>query len=390
MKRRKITLLLVLLCSVSFSADAQISARIAALRSRINSQITTATGFRSVTAANHGNILDSMMAISNDMNASANLQTVLGVGNSADISINLTTGALLDVSGAGTDRAQVGPGQLLLWSASGGGFYGRLYSNITTANKNFYLPNFASGNSTDDALVTHKSNASVSVVSGTDAAVVAATQFSVSNAATDGGALYPNKLLLHEGTGAGSSNASIVSDVITSNHVFYLPDYTTGNASDDALVTHRTGQAITVVGGVNIASMAPAAFSMSNTSTSDASVLSPNNITFHDGANSGSVFTNLTGSLLPGAAITHQLNQYGGMLLNKYGGSVTVNPGGAASINVAHGLPFTPSIMFFTPKNVAASQFFAQYYAAYGASNMVITSALLLAVPIDYDWIAIP
>jgi len=319
-------------------------------------------------------------------------QSSLSINNIATISPYLTGGALYDVAGTGTERSQLAAGNLLIWSSGGGGFYARLKSNVTTANKTFYFPDFASGNSADDALVTHKSNTPVVVEVGTNTASMAATQIGVSSTSTAAIAISPNQILFHNASNpSGSVNGSIVSDILSANRVIYIPDESAGNTTDDAIVLHKTASDINVVSGVNSTNVAATQVGVSNSSTAAATLVQPNKVVFHDPASGGgSINTNLYSKPVAGpSSVDHYLNEYGGDISCKYVGAVTQNPAGAPLV-FAHGLPFTPTNMTFTPTNAAAGTFFVNYFATYGPTNVTLTSTTPGVAVVNFSWRAEP
>lgn len=369
---------------------------VATERAQINTDITSKVAANSITPANVGDNMDEICQLLLDLYAlvltAGDWESTLALNNIATISPYLTGGALYDVAGTGTERAQLAAGNLLLWSSGGGGFYARLKSNVTTANKAFYLPDFASGNSADDALVTHKSNTPVVVEVGTNTASMAATQIGVSSTSSAAIAISPNQILFHNASNpSGSVNGSIVSDILSANRVIYIPDESAGNTTDDAIVLHKTATDINVVSGVNSTNVAPTQVGVSNSSTAAATLVQPNKVVFHDPASGGgSINTNLYSKPVAGpSSVDHYLNEYGGDISCKYVGSVTQNPAGAPLV-FAHGLPFTPTNMTFTPTNAAAGTFFVNYFATYGPTNVTLTSTTPGVAVINFSWRAEP
>lgn len=397
MKRILSVLSLVLITAVAQAQTLGIlRANITNFRTYNNTQITTKTGPRSITPINVGGNIDSAMRyIDSALNYTASVgdwQSSLSINNIATISPYLTGGALYEVAGTGTERAQLAGGNLLLWSSGGGGFYGRLKSNVTTSNKAFYLPDFASGNSTADALVTHVSNSAVTVQVGSAFSSMLSTSMVSANGTGALGAVAPNLLLLHNASNpSGAISASLQSDVLSASRIYYLPDESAGNTTDDAIVLHKTATDINVISGVNSTNVAPTRVGVSNSSTAAATLVQPNKVVFHNPASGGgSINTNLYSKPVAGpSSVDHYLNEYGGDISCKYVGAVTQNPAGAPLV-FAHGLPFTPTNMTFTPTNAAAGTFFANYFATYGATNVTLTSTTPGAAVINFSWRAEP
>lgn len=171
MKKLFFSFLALLIC---LNSHAQIATDIAALRADINTQVTTATGFHSVTHTIHGNILDTICGFLNRISASSSaagdLQAVTTLGNTTDKEIWMYGGGLhqVDAYPTWTKKATLFPYFLTFRDvAAGGASYLRAISH-SSPHYDAYLP--AEGSTSDPAkatIVLHETKDAVRVTNGT-------------------------------------------------------------------------------------------------------------------------------------------------------------------------------------------------------------------------------